>query len=67
MRMRWRQRWRQHSVQAARTQPTCDPGATADALGDVVSSHLQVQTARDGAALLVHIEECLHLLPTPLA
>ena len=56
-----------HRACVARMWPTCDPGAAANALGDVVAGHLQVQAARDGAALLVHVEERLHLLPAPLA
>jgi hypothetical protein len=40
---------------------TCHTGAAANALGDIVTSHLQVQTAWHCAHLLVHIKECLDL------
>lgn len=36
-------------------------GASADALSHVLASHLQVQAAGHGAALLVHVEEGLDL------
>mmetsp|Transcript_5435 Transcript_5435/g.16462 ORF Transcript_5435/g.16462 Transcript_5435/m.16462 type:complete len:326 (+) Transcript_5435:265-1242(+) len=38
-----------------------DVGAPSDALGDVVARHLQVDAARHGAHLVVHVEERLNL------
>ena len=41
-----------------------DGCATAQALGDIVASHLQVDATWHGAQLLMHIEEGLHLRDT---
>ena len=41
-----------------------DGCATAQALGDVVASHLQVDATRHSAQLFMHVEEGLHLRNT---